>query len=121
MRRLSLSLTTALAVLGLPAVPLAHAFLDHAAPPVGGIIAKVPAEVRLFFSEAIEPRFSGIELMAVDGDLVRAGPARVDTGDRRQLVLPLPTLPPGRYRVSWHVVSVDTHRTEGDFIFEIKP
>jgi hypothetical protein len=37
------------------------------------------------------------------------------------LVLPLPPLAPGRYRVRWHVVSVDTHRTEGEFGFEVTP
>nr|WP_280113455.1 copper resistance protein CopC [Methylobacterium nodulans] len=32
-----------------------------------------------------------------------------------------PRLPPGIYRVTWHVVSVDTHRTQGSFTFEIRP
>jgi len=31
----------------------------------------------------------------------------------------LPQLKPGRYRVRWHVVSVDTHRTEGSFEFSV--
>jgi hypothetical protein len=30
-------------------------------------------------------------------------------------------LTPGTYRVSWRVVSVDTHPTEGNFTFTIKP
>jgi len=32
----------------------------------------------------------------------------------------LPPLPAGTYRVKWHVVSVDTHRTQGDFKFTVK-
>jgi copper resistance protein C len=28
-------------------------------------------------------------------------------------------LPPGTYKVTWHVVSVDTHTTEGTFTFRI--
>jgi len=36
-------------------------------------------------------------------------------------VLNLPPLTPGHYKVSWHVVSVDTHRTEGSFSFDIQP
>jgi hypothetical protein len=28
---------------------------------------------------------------------------------------------PGTYRVSWHVVSVDTHPTEGNFTFRVAP
>jgi methionine-rich copper-binding protein CopC len=36
-------------------------------------------------------------------------------------VLALPPLAPGRYRVRWHVVSVDTHRTEGEYSFSVEP
>src|SRR3954447_26471204 len=90
---------------------LAHAFLDHAEPPVGAIVAAAPAALRLFFSEPIEPLFSGVTLTGADGP-VATGAAAVDPQNRMALVLPLPPLPPGRYRVSWHVVSADTHRTE---------
>src|SRR5580700_8928564 len=99
----------------------AHAFLDHAVPPVGGTVAASPPEIRLYFSEAIEPRFSGIELTSIDGRPVKTGPSTVDPRDQMQFVLPVPTLPSGRYKVTWHVVSVDTHPTQGDFTFEIKP
>jgi methionine-rich copper-binding protein CopC len=98
-----------------------HAFLDHAVPPVGGTLAASPPEIRLFFSEAIEPRFSEIELTSIDGRPVKTGPATVDPRDEMQFVLPVPALPSGRYKVSWHVVSFDTHPTQGDFTFEIKP
>ena len=57
---------------------LAHAFLDHAVPPVGGTVAASPHEIRLYFSEAIEPRFSGIELTSIDGRPVKTGPSTVD-------------------------------------------
>ena len=33
----------------------------------------------------------------------------------------LPNLPPGRYKVLWHALSVDTHTTEGSFTFEVVP
>jgi methionine-rich copper-binding protein CopC len=35
--------------------------------------------------------------------------------------VPLKALRPGTYRVSWHAVSIDTHRTEGAFTFTVKP
>jgi methionine-rich copper-binding protein CopC len=100
---------------------LAHAFLDHAVPPVGGTVSASLPEIRLYFSEAIEPRFSGIELTSIDGRPVKTGPSTVDPRDQMQFVLPVPALPSGRYKVTWHVVSVDTHPTQGDFTFEIKP
>jgi methionine-rich copper-binding protein CopC len=98
----------------------AHAFLDHAVPPVGAIVAGSPPALRLFFSEPIEAGFSGVELSSAVGGPVRTGASAVDPRDQTALVVPLPTLSPGRYRVSWHVVSVDTHRTEGNYEFEVQ-
>jgi methionine-rich copper-binding protein CopC len=37
------------------------------------------------------------------------------------LEVSLPTLKPGKYKVSWRVMSVDTHVTNGTFAFEIVP
>jgi methionine-rich copper-binding protein CopC len=110
------------AVLSLPGVAAAaHAFLGQAMPPVGGIVSIAPREVRLTFSEGIEPAFSRIELTRADGQPISTAPATVDPRDNTQLVLALPPLAPGRYRVRWRVVSVDTHPTEGDYTFEIRP
>jgi hypothetical protein len=106
---------------GLPVAAAAHAFLQSAEPPVGGAVAAPPASVRLTFTERIEPLFSGIELSTADGRAVPTGRAAVDPGNPTALVLPLPRLSPGRYKVRWHVVSVDTHPTEGDYSFEIRP
>jgi hypothetical protein len=113
----------AMVLVGMSAVAaVAHAFLNQAVPPVGGTVAASPPEIRLYFSEAIEPRFSGIELTSLDGLPVKTGPSTVDPRDQMQFVLPVePALPSGRYKVTWHVVSVDTHPTQGDFTFEIKP
>jgi hypothetical protein len=49
---------------------------------------------------------------------VNSGKATV-IGDRTQLRVPLKTLPPGTYKVIWRVLSVDTHRTQGDFTFRV--
>jgi methionine-rich copper-binding protein CopC len=104
-----------------PTAALSHAFLSEAVPLVGGTVPAPPKEIRLTFTEAIEPSFSGIDLTTGDGRAIATGPAVVDPGNDRQLVLALPTLVPGRYRVRWHVVSVDTHRTEGEYSFTVGP
>jgi methionine-rich copper-binding protein CopC len=31
----------------------------------------------------------------------------------------LKTIGPGTYHVHWHVLSVDTHKTEGNFVFHV--
>ena len=46
---------------------------------------------------------------------------RFPQGSPDELQIGLKSLPPGTYLVSWHVVSVDTHPTEGTFTFDIKP
>jgi methionine-rich copper-binding protein CopC len=33
----------------------------------------------------------------------------------------LKPLAPGTYKVTWHAVSVDTHRTQGSYEFTVKP
>jgi methionine-rich copper-binding protein CopC len=104
-----------------PAAAQSHAFLNESIPVVGGTVPASPKEVRLTFSEAIEPRFSGVDLLTGDGRTIATGPAVVDPANEKQLVLTLPPLAPGRYRVRWHVVSVDTHRTEGEYSFTVEP
>jgi hypothetical protein len=121
LRRLFLHLA-AIAAVGVATVPaFSHAFLNQAVPPVGGTVPASPKEIRLTFSEGVEPRFSGIDVASGDGRTIATGPAAVDPGNDKQLVLALPPLAPGRYRVRWHVVSVDTHRTEGEYSFVVEP
>ena len=107
----------ALLVLG-PAAQ-AHAFLDHASPPVGGAVATSPAAVTLSFTQDIEPAFSNVTVTNQVGQRVDLGNAQVSPGAPAQLRIGLRPLPPGTYTVSWRVVSVDTHPTEGRFEFSI--
>ena len=98
----------------------AHAFLETSEPKVGASIAKPPAQVRIAFTQAVEPAFSAIQVFGPDGKQVDKHDCRVDPKDRKALVVSLPTLGPGKYKVAWHVVSVDTHRTQGDFKFTVQ-
>jgi hypothetical protein len=100
-------------------VALAHAFLDHAAPAVGSSVAPAPAAVKLWFTEQLEPSFSSVEVTDPSGKRVDAGDAKVVPGDGTELEATLKPLPPGTYKVIWHVVSADTHRTEGTFTFTV--
>ncbi|MGH8852328.1 MAG: copper resistance CopC family protein [Casimicrobiaceae bacterium] len=101
--------------------PLAagHAFLDHAEPAVGSTVHAPPAEVKLWFTQELEPAFSGVQVSDSTGKRVDQGDARVDGNDATLLTVSVHALGPGRYRVSWRVVSVDTHATEGDFSFDV--
>ncbi len=115
-----------LSVLGLSVMPLliagsgiasAHAFLDNAEPRVGSTVTTAPREVALSFTERLEPLFSTVEVTDSAGRRVDEGKPSVAGNVMR---VPLSALPPGTYQVKWHVLSVDTHVTEGSFTFQVR-
>ena len=99
----------------------AHGFLERSDPAVGGKIHPVPAAVRIWFTEAIEPAFSSIQVFDTTGKQVDRKDTHSDRSSRSLLQISLPRLGPGTYKVAWGVVSVDTHVTKGDFTFQILP
>jgi methionine-rich copper-binding protein CopC len=94
----------------------AHAFLDHASPAVGSTVRGSPPEVTLKFTQELEPAFSTLTVQDASGKRVDKGDASI-AADTMQVSLP--QLQPGRYKVTWRALSVDTHVTEGDFTFEV--
>ncbi len=99
----------------------AHAFLDHAQPRVGSTLHSAPAGVELWFSQDLEPAFSTLRVVDSAGKQVDKKDKSVSDRDKTEMTVSLPALPPGKYRVYWRVLSVDTHVTEGDFTFELAP
>jgi methionine-rich copper-binding protein CopC len=102
-----------------PVMAWAHAMLDHASPKVGSSSATAPREVVLWFTENLEPAFSHIEVRSENGALVSRSKAHL--GEGNELRVALKALGPGTYKVNWRVLSVDTHRTQGDFSFRVGP
>ena len=98
---------------------LAHAFLDHALPRVGSELPTAPATVTIWFTQELEPAFSTLEVRDQAGNRVDAGDAQVDAKDATILRASLKPLAPGVYKVAWRVVSVDTHPTDGTFVFQV--
>lgn len=96
----------------------AHAFLQRAQPGAGATLSAPPGRIALIFTEKLEPAFSGIAVRDSSGRDVEAGPVTIGGN---AMIVPLRPLPAGTYRVTWHVVSVDTHRTEGAYSFTVKP
>jgi copper resistance protein C len=99
----------------------AHAFLLKSSPAVGSTVERGTKELTLQFSEAVELVFSRVEITTASGTPVPLSPVRFADATHRQLATVLPMLASGNYHVKWHVVSADTHRTEGTFTFTIKP
>jgi copper resistance protein C len=99
----------------------AHAFLDHASPAVGGKVRGSPAEVRVWFTEKLEPAFSKLQVFNAASEEVDKRDQRLDPHNAALLMVSVPSLKPGTYKVVWRVVSVDTHATQGSFTFEVLP
>jgi hypothetical protein len=99
----------------------AHAFLDRATPAVGSAVRASPAQVKLWFTQELEPAFSTARVADRSGKQVDKGDPQVDRTDGTLLRVSLPQLAPGTYRVTWRVLSVDAHVTEGDFTFDVVP
>ena len=113
------ALAATVAVLA-PVPAFAHAFLDRAIPAVGSEVSSSPPSVTITYTEAVEPHFSTIEVRNAGGVRVDADDVHADD-DGKRLVVGLHKLPPGKYTVVWHVTSVDTHKTEGSFVFTVTP
>src|SRR5437868_14785755 len=68
----------------------AHAFLDHATPAVGSATHDSPAQVRLWFTEKLEPAFSTVQVQDRDGRRVDKQDKRVDPANPALLQVTLP-------------------------------
>ena len=97
----------------------AHAFLKDAEPGVGSTVQTLPSEVRIRFTENIEPAFSSIQVLDASGKEVDKRDLHLDRSDHALLHVSLPRLGAGFYKVVWRVVSVDTHVTNGNFTFRV--
>src|SRR4051812_9888096 len=73
----AVSLGLGLALLGSAPPVLAHAELLRAMPQHGSVVSTSPAEVRLQFSEGIEGRFSGLDVVAPNGKRIATGRAQI--------------------------------------------
>jgi len=120
MKRLVRKLLIALAVSLAPVAALAHGHLDHAKPEVGSTVA-APSEVSLWFTEAVEPKFSSIVVQDAKGTAMQVGKAEVASDNAANLKIKVKPLAPGVYKVTWKILSVDTHRTQGTFSFTVGP
>ena len=100
----------------------AHAVLVRATPSVNAALAKAPGEIRLWFTEPVEPRFSSFSLRDINSASVKTSASQIDSAAPEQMYMKPGPLPNGLYRVVWTVSSAaDGHYTEGSFAFTIGP
>jgi len=108
----------AAALIGFPTASWAHAQLKQSDPAQGATLTTAPKGLILTFSENLESRFSGVAVADAQGHDMEAGKPVISGAS---MTVRLKQLPAGVYHVAWHVVSVDTYRTEGTYDFTVKP
>jgi copper resistance protein C len=116
MRRSAISVIIPLLLLLATGEAGAHAMLDHAEPRVGNKVATAPREVTLWFTQKLEPAFSTVTVTNAAGQRVDTGKTRVSGSQMSVSLRPGGT---GTYHVTWRVLSVDTHNTDGSFTFQV--
>ena len=120
MRTFSVRIAASLAFVVIATQAFAHAQLEKAMPAVGGTVASA-SEIRLEFSEGVEPKFTKVSVTG-PGSVVPLGAAKTESGNQAVLIVPISKpLSAGAYKVHWQAVSVDTHHTQGTFEFTVKP
>lgn len=99
----------------------AHAHLKQLSPAADATVTSSPQLLTLRFSEGVEPGFSGVTVTGPQKSAIKTGKVTVAESDNKQLMVPVDeTLKPGEYSVEWHVVSVDGHKTKGNYHFFVK-
>ena len=109
----------AVAVLS-PTPALAHAVLVKSVPAQRATLAEPPTRVELWFNERLEPAYSRVSVTNEAGTQVDLRDVAVSSDDPRRLAVSLPVLVPGRYTVSFRVLSVDGHVVESKLTFTVK-
>ena len=99
---------------------LGHSGLQRTEPPAESKLKRPPSEVKLFFSERLEPAYSTVRVKDDSGAQVDRQDAHVDPSNPLLLRATLQPLEQGAYTVNWRVLSVDGHVTEGRFAFQVK-
>ena len=119
-QRVALALLAPAALLVGASEAQAHAHLVSATPAPNATAAAGVKAITLRFNEPVMARFSGFDLTGANGAKVATSPVSVDPKGRKALTANLTApLAAGAYKVSWHVVSADTHKMQGTYSFKV--
>ena len=104
-----------------PAPVAAHANLDRSEPVARSAVPLPPTEVRLFFTEPPELRYSEIRVYDANLQRYERGQLRAIPGDPSGFAIDVADLADGGiYTVAWKALSsVDGHTTTGSFAFSV--
>jgi methionine-rich copper-binding protein CopC len=97
----------------------AHANLERAEPQPGSRLKQAPAELRLYFTQALAPRGSYVQVRDA-GAMQVAVEVGFDPTNAKLMKATLPPLQPGVYTVKWQSLSVDDDDyTDGTYMLTL--
>ncbi len=104
-----------------PAIASAHAILLRSDPAKDSVLSIAPKQVRMWYSEALNPTFSTAVVVNGQNKRVDNRDAHVSSNDQTEMDLTLQAnLPPAVYIVIWRTDSAaDGHILRGSFIFSV--
>ena len=104
-----------------PEIASAHAILLRSDPAKDSVLSMAPKQVRLWYSEALNPAFSTAVVVNGENKRVDNRDAHVSSNDQTEMDVTLqPNLPPAVYIVIWRTDSAaDGHILRGSFIFSL--
>ena len=74
--------------------------------------------MRLTFSEGVEATFTKVTVTK-DGAAIAIKPLTTEDDKKTLIITPAAPLTAGEYKVEWHAVSVDTHKSDGAYQFKV--
>src|SRR5512144_905860 len=93
--------------LGGAGAAFAHADLASADPAAGVTVTTAPTAISITFTEAVEAKYSSIEVLDAAGTRVDDGKAQTAPGNEKLLSVGLKPLAPGTYKVIWRATAAD--------------
>ncbi|SER84809.1 hypothetical protein SAMN05421690_11052 [Nitrosomonas sp. Nm51] len=98
----------------------AHASLVKSDPPRRASLSESPSQIQLWFNEEIEAAYASVKVLNSRERNVAVDEPQAVQDDPKSVVLALPALAPGSYKVQFRVLSIDGHVVESSYGFRIK-
>ncbi|MDQ0205666.1 copper resistance CopC family protein [Alkalicoccobacillus murimartini] len=112
----SLFLVVGLIIGGAPAVTYAHSHLESTVPEDGQTVDEAVETIELSFDGGIE-QASDVQIFTEAGDEIEPATVNINSPEIEvELTEPLMN---GEYRVTFNVISADTHPVDGEFTFSV--
>lgn len=97
----------------------AHAYLKSSDPAANSIVQTAPKMLTLIYTEELDLAFCGVTVTDAMGMNDAAGKPQAVPGHANEMQVPLNIQMAGKISVSWHALSADGHKTQGNFSFTV--